>query len=272
MIAGHPWPVVAFLIAVAFIASLARGFSGFGSALIFIPLASAAVGPALAAPMLLIIDTFGATQMLPAAWRNADRRTVFVMSGGALVAIPVGTAALAWIDPTTMRWGISIAILALVVLLASGWRYAGRPMTVVTIGVGMVSGFLSAAAQIGGAPAIAYWLGSAASPQTVRANMVLFLGLSTVYTVVAYVVVGLFNWGLVGLCLATGPAYLAGTLLGMRMFGLASPETFRRICFALIALAAVLGLPVVRHSVIGVPKAGTETPATPAEPDAPPRR
>ena len=272
MIAGQPWLVVAFLAAIAFIAGLARGFSGFGSALIFIPLASAAVGPALAVPVLLVIDGIGAAPMLPTAWRHADRRSVLIMSLGAMIAVPAGTLALVWIDQTTLRWGISGVILALVALLASGRRYTGAPRPAVTAGVGIISGFLSGSAGIGGAPAIAYWLGSVAAAERVRANMVLFLAGSDLYAAIAYTMTGLFNWDVALLSLATGPAYMASTALGMRMFGMASPETFRRICFALIALAAVLGLPVVRHAVIGLPKPGTETPVIPAEPDAPPRR
>ena len=246
MIAGQPWPTVAFLVGVAFIAGLARGFSGFGSALIFIPLASAAVGPPLASAVLLAIDGLGAAPMLPAAWRLSDRRAVFTMSAGAVAAVPLGTMALTWIDPSTLRWVICTTILLLVALLASGWRYAGQPMTVVTVGVGLISGFLTGAAQIGGAPAIAYWLGGASSSHNVRANLVLFLACSTLYSAIAYAVSGLFGWGMAVMALVTGPAFLAGTMLGTRMFGLASQETFRRICFALIALAAILGLPVFR--------------------------
>lgn len=246
MIAGYPWLTVVFLIAVALIAGLARGFSGFGAALIFIPLASAAVGPPLASAVLLVIDGIGAAPMLPAAWRDADRRAVFTMSAGAVVAVPVGTMALAWIDPGTLRWGICAAVLALVLLLASGWRYAGQPRTAVTVGVGLISGFLTGTAQIGGAPAVAYWLGGESHTRSVRANLVLFLACSTFYAVVTYAMSGLFGWGMAALSLAVGPAYLAGTTLGMRMFGLASQKTFRRICYALIALAAILGLPIFR--------------------------
>ena len=122
MIAGQPWPTVAFLIGIALISGLARGFSGFGSALIFIPLGSAAVGPALASAVLLAIDGVGAAPMLPNAWREADRRAVLTMSAGAVMAVPLGTMALTWIEPNTLRWGICSAILALVLLLASGWR------------------------------------------------------------------------------------------------------------------------------------------------------
>ena len=47
---------VVFLIAAALAAGLARGFSGFGAALIFVPLASAVVGPQVAVPLLLVVD------------------------------------------------------------------------------------------------------------------------------------------------------------------------------------------------------------------------
>src|SRR6185436_13578711 len=42
--------------AVAFVSGTARGFSGFGSALIFMPLASSIADPRLVAALLLIID------------------------------------------------------------------------------------------------------------------------------------------------------------------------------------------------------------------------
>ena len=245
-LAGQPWPTVAFLALVALVAGLARGFSGFGAALIFIPLASAAVGPSLAAPILLAIDAIGALPMLPAAWRLSDRSAVFMMSAGALVTLPLGALALTHLDPIALRWGISGAILVLLGVLTSGWRYAGRPLPPVTVGIGLISGFLSGVAQIGGAPPVVYWLGSASSPIRVRANLVLFLACSSLYSVGAYMYSGLFSWAGVTLSLAAGPAYLAGTTLGMRMFGLASPQTFRRVCYALITLAAVIGLPVFR--------------------------
>src|SRR5258708_29345127 len=78
----------------AFVAALARGFSGFGSALLFVPLASTAIGPQAAAPLLLIIDGVAAAGLIPGAWRHADRRDVGTMSVGALAGIPLATCAL----------------------------------------------------------------------------------------------------------------------------------------------------------------------------------
>jgi uncharacterized protein len=245
--AGQPVAVMAYLAGVALVAGLARGFSGFGAALIFVPLASAAVGPMMAAPLLLVVDAVGALPMLPNGWRRADRGAVLVMNLGSLAVMPLGVMALTRLDPVTVRWGISALILVLVALLASGWTYAGRPHRAVTVLVGGVSGFLSGLAQIGGPPVVAYWLGrAAASAQEVRANIVLFFAFSTVSGAVVFGFSGLLSVPVGVLALTTGPAYMAGTMLGMRMFGLASQRTFRRICYALITLAAIIGLPVFR--------------------------
>ena len=66
----------------AFVAGCARGFSGFGGALIFVPVASSLVGAKLAVPLLLIVDLVLTPGLIPKAWRNADRANVGVMALG----------------------------------------------------------------------------------------------------------------------------------------------------------------------------------------------
>jgi uncharacterized membrane protein YfcA len=229
----------------AFLAALARGFSGFGSALIFVPLASTAIGPHAAAPLLLIIDGIAAAGLIPNAWRHADKRDVGTMSIGALVGVPLGAWVLTRSDPLTIRWSIVLFGVLLLALLMSGWRFHGRPTPAVTVGVGGVAGLLSGIAQVGGPPIIAYWLSRAISAETVRANVVLYFAIATVFSVVAYLVGDLLTTSVIGLAVMTGPIYGIGLYIGSRVFGLASETTFRRICFALIAVAIVLSLPIL---------------------------
>ena len=56
--------------AIAFVSGTARGFSGFGSALIFMPLASSMAAPQLVAAVLLIIDFIAALPLIPNAWKR----------------------------------------------------------------------------------------------------------------------------------------------------------------------------------------------------------
>src|SRR3981189_693742 len=77
--------------AIAFVSGTARGFSGFGSALIFMPLASSIAAPRLVAALLLVIDFVAAAPLIPNAWKQADRKATAIMAFGALIGVPIGT-------------------------------------------------------------------------------------------------------------------------------------------------------------------------------------
>src|SRR6201985_756288 len=111
---------------IAFVSGTARGFSGFGFALIFMPLASSIAAPRLVAALLLIIDLVAAAPLAPNAWRHADRKATAIIVAGALVGVPIGTYFLSRLDPVTTRWIISCFVGALLVLLLSGWGHRGH--------------------------------------------------------------------------------------------------------------------------------------------------
>jgi uncharacterized protein len=231
--------------AVALVAGTARGFSGFGAALIFMPLASSFAAPRLVAALLLIIDFVAAAPLVPNAWRQADRKATAVMVCGALIGVPLGTYFLSRLDPVTTRWIISGFVFALLMLLLSGWRYRGRDHAALSVGVGGVSGFCSGLAQTGGPPIVAYWLGRPLPSMTARANIFLFFGASDFFSAVSYAFSGLITRDALGFALIVGPVYAIGVALGASLFGRASEKLFRAICYALIAAALVIGLPAL---------------------------
>jgi uncharacterized membrane protein YfcA len=236
---------VLILVVTALVAGCARGFSGFGGALIFVPIASAVIGPRLAVPLLLIVDLVLTPGLIPKAWRNADRPNVGVMAAGAALGVPFGTYLLGHMEGTTIRWAIVGIVVVLLALLMSGWRYHGRPHASLTAAVGMTSGLFSGAAQVGGPPVVAYWLGGNFTPQAVRANIVLYFAISSLLSIASYLIAGIITWETVQLSLMIGPTFASGLFAGARLFSLANEIVFRRICYSLIAAAAVIGLPVL---------------------------
>ncbi|MBI3434322.1 MAG: sulfite exporter TauE/SafE family protein [Proteobacteria bacterium] len=235
---------LAFVAGAAFVAGLARGFSGFGAALIFIPLASTVVGPKVAAPLLLLIDVVAAAALIPRAWRAASRRDVGTMLAGTVVGIPLGTWILMRSDPVLIRWLIAAGVFAMLIVLVSGWRYRRRPTTALSVGVGAMAGLFTGAAQIGGPPIIVYWLGGTAPALTVRANFVLYFAASAAIAILSYIVAGVMTRSVLPLAVFVGPLYALGLWLGSRMFALASERIFRTVCYALIAVAALISLPL----------------------------
>ena len=77
-----------------------------------------------------------------------------------------------------------------------------------------------------------------------RASIILFFGATTLFTFLSYLATGIITAQSLWLAALVAPAYAAGLFAGSRAFGLASPEVFRRLCFALIAISVVTSLPV----------------------------
>jgi len=237
--------VVIGICAIALLSGAARGFSGFGSALIFMPLASSLAAPRLVAALLLIIDFIAAAPLVPNAWKHADRKATAIMVAGAFVGVPIGTYFLSRLDPVTTRWIISGFVGALLVLLLSGWRYRGRDYPALSIGIGSLSGFCSGLAQTGGPPIVGYWLGRPIASSIARANILLFFGASDFFSVVSYAFTGLITSDAVRFSCLVGPVYAIGVWFGSSLFGRASDALFRSICYALIAAAVIAGLPAL---------------------------
>ena len=103
----------------------------------------------------------------------------------------------------------------------------------------------SGAAQVGGPPVVAYWLGGALAPQTVRANIVLYFAISSVLSITSYLIAGLITWETVQLSLIIGPTFALGLFSGARLFTRTNETVFHRICYSLIAAAAIISLPVL---------------------------
>jgi uncharacterized protein len=229
---------------VSALAGAVRGFSGFGSALIFVPLISAIYDPRTAAGTFLLIDFAVALTVLPAVWREAHWRDVFPLAAAAVIAAQFGALILIYTEAVTLRWGIVIVVLILLGVLMSGWRYHGRPKLPVTLGVGALAGTLGGAIQIVGPPVIVYWLGSASSPAAVRANLNAFFSVFACALFVTYIVRGLLPAHVFVLALLLGPLQVIALRSGTRWFHAASAETYRRVAYAIVAVSALVSMPV----------------------------
>lgn len=241
-------PTPDLTLALAALASLVggtvRGFSGFGGALIFVPLISALYDPARAGPTLFVVDVILTAPLTLAALPRAGWREVAPMAAAAMLFTPLGVWLLAVTDPVLLRWAIAGAVAAILVVLMSGLRYAATPGLRATLPVGAVAGILGGAAQISGAPVAAFWLGGPGARDAVRANLIVFFALASMASGLSFWAAGLFDREVAGLALWLGPAYGLGVLIGKRWFVGASEQAYRRAAFAVIALAAVLSTPV----------------------------
>ncbi|WP_454684291.1 sulfite exporter TauE/SafE family protein [Ancylobacter moscoviensis] len=237
-------PALSWAFLTALVAGVTRGFSGFGGALIYVPLVSAAFGPQVAAPSLLVIDTVLTLPFLVPALRACLWRQVAPLAVGAVVMVPLGVWVLKHLDPLLLRWSLAALSLGLLALLVSGWRHSGRQNLPTTLSVGAVAGFFGGAAQMSGPAVVAYWLGSGQPSALVRANLFGFFALVTLASGTTYIANGMMTAEVGRLVLLLGPAYAIGLYAGARAFRGASDRAYRIAAYWVIAAAALLSLPL----------------------------
>jgi uncharacterized membrane protein YfcA len=229
---------------VAALSGFVRGFSGFGSALIYIPLIAAIYEPRIAAPTLLLIDLAGSTPFTIRELPRCNWREVAPVTTAAALAVPLGTMALVLIDPIVLRWAIAALVLGLLAVLVSGWRYHGAPTLPVSVGVGLFAGFGSGAVQIAGPAVIIFWLGGTSNTVTVRANLMVFFMLMDFITGAAYAAQGIMTTDVLALSVLLGVPFIVAMWGGARWFHGASDAAYRRAAYAIIAVSALVSLPL----------------------------
>lgn len=229
-------------VAAAVCAGLIRGFSGFGAAMVFIPVVSALYGPTVALPVLTIVDTAATAPLLPPAFRRCHWREVLPLLAGCGLLLPVGVAILVHVDAVLLHTAIVAVVLAATAALATGWRYQKAPGAPACVAIGGLAGFLGGATGMSGPPVILFWLGGQSDAQRVRANIIALFALTTVFTIAAYWANGLFTPQVWSLGLVLLPIYAVAIWAGAQAFHRTGERTFRRAALAFIALIAVASL------------------------------
>jgi uncharacterized protein len=244
---GYASPsMFAGLAAAAALGGLVRGFTGFGFSMVFVPLATLAVGPSTAVILIWIIDIPFAWPLAAASFKRVAWREVFPLLAGAVVAAPFGVWLLTNSDPVTARWMVALAILAGAAALMSGWRYRGAAGAPLSLGVGGLAGAASGLAQLGGMPVAIFWLAAQKNDaRQTKDNLNGFFAVLPVVTGWLYWSKGLLTMELVWMALPLLPPYGLALYAGARLFPLASETTFRGVAYAIIAMAALAALPLV---------------------------
>ncbi|MBZ8135385.1 sulfite exporter TauE/SafE family protein [Afifella sp. IM 167] len=237
-------PATLAMLAAVFVAGTLRGFAGFGAGLVFIPVAGALIGPRAAVIVLWAIDSLPTLPILLPALRHADYRSVLPAVLGTAIAIPFGVHVLATLDPVLLRWGMSVVVVVLVILLFSGMRFEGPRRRASAFGVGLIGGVLGGATQLSGPPMVVYWMSGTEAAARIRANLIVFFAFGTVLSGIAFYFNGIFSAESLMRAAIGTPVYFAALMTGQRLFSLASERAFRAVAITLIVMAAIVSLPV----------------------------
>jgi len=237
-------PGLAWLAATFILAGLVRGFTGFGTALIFMPVGAIFLPVPVAIVIVTVSGMLTWPLIVPQAVRVADRREVVMLAGAALVTAPLGVWLLSWVERDILRWLVAAAAALTLLALVSGWRYRGRVRGAGLGAVGAVAGVLGGTTGLTGPPVILFYLAGQLEAVRVRANTIVFLALLDIGILANLAIRGLVDATALWLAVLLALPYAAGMVVGQRLFRPERERAFRGLAYAVIAGAILTGLPL----------------------------
>ena len=134
---------IAFAFIAVFVGAFVRGYTGFGSSMIWVSSLSLVFPPILVVPAVFLLEIAASANLLPKVWREVEWRSLRWLLAGALVATPAGLYLLAVLPAAPVRIAISLTILTTSILLWRGFAWRAVPGAGPATAAGLLAGAMN---------------------------------------------------------------------------------------------------------------------------------
>ena len=231
--------VLAWGLVIAFAGGLIRGTTGFGASMVMTPPLALLFGPKVAVPVALLLETFAAASMLPAALAVARWRTIAPIGAAAVIAVPLGGYFLIASDPLILRKLIALTVIVFSLALLSGRRYQGVQRLPTSLALGALSGTMLGATSVGAPPVILYLLSGSDPVAVTRANLTLYVIVISAAGLIMLSVSGLMTGSTLQTAALLALPFATGVLAGSRLFAKFSEQRYRQFAMAFMFLVSL---------------------------------
>jgi uncharacterized membrane protein YfcA len=225
------------LAAVVAAAALVQSVSGFGFALLSVPLMALLIDAKDAVVVAALFGLASSTVLATRVHHGVVWPVARRMLASAALGMPLGLVVLLTVDERVLRLIIAVAVLAFVGLLLAGAtvRGSGRGVDLVS---GFVSGVLNTSVSTNGPPLVLALQARGLTPVEFRGTISVVLVGSSIVGNVLLGAAGRWT-GEVGRALLVGsPALIVGWVIGHRLARLVSPSRFRGLVVTLLLASA----------------------------------
>jgi len=227
-----------FLITLVVVVSgFLRGFIGFGSGLLMIPILSYFYSPIFAMVFNIVIEIPATIYLTFVGVKKCSFKEISPMMFTMMLTIPFGTVFLVSIDEQVIKILMSTLLIFFVILIASGWRIKTTITKYILVLGGIISGLMQGATGMGGPPYVTVLLSKNDSDEVARANILVITSGLVISAIISLYYFGLFTKNIFLTGIVTAPLYVFSTFIGSRFFTHSGNKYYRNS--SLMALGAV---------------------------------
>jgi uncharacterized membrane protein YfcA len=232
--------VAAAALVVFVLAAAAQAVTGFGLALVAVPLLTVFVDPVAAVVTTTMV---GLVLTGLASYRERDhveRSVATRLTGAALLGMPVGLLALSRLDERSLKMVIAAGLLLLVGLLLARVRLPAG--TTAQYGSGVVSGMLLTSTGMNGPPVVLTVQALGLPPRRFRGTLQVVFCMQDLVAVVAFIAFGFVDPVIAAAVAAGAVGVPVGWWAGDHLFAGLSPERFRAVVLSTLVATALVSL------------------------------
>ena len=230
------------VILTVFIASIIRGFNGFGFSATCISGFSFVMPAVEIVPIILILEVLISIFMAPYVWNKIDWNFVFKILLGIIIGSPIGLYLLKYLSPQTTHLYVCLIIIFFSILLMKGYSNKKINNNGSKIFIGIISGTLNGLTTLGGMPVALFLLVTSIQPAVIRGSLAALFFLTDIYAFVLSFFGGIVNLITIYRTLPLIILLPIGVYIGDKFFVKSKEILYRKVVFYFLIIISVFGI------------------------------
>ncbi len=238
----HGLVEIYFMMFTVLVASIIRGFNGFGFSATCISGFSFILPAIEIVPIILALEVIISIFMVPYIWNKIDWGFVLKILIGIMIGSPVGLYLLRHLNPETTHLSVCLSIIFFSFLLMKGYSNQKINNDYGKIFTGIISGTLNGLITLGGMPIALFLLTTSIQPSIIRGSLAALFFLTDIYAFVLSFFAGIVDLTTVYRVIPLIFILPIGVFIGNNFFVNSKEETYRKVVFYFLIFISILGI------------------------------
>ena len=231
-----------YVIFIVFIASIIRGFNGFGFSAICISGFSFILPAIEIVPIILALEVVISIFMVPYIWSKIDWSFVFKILLGIIIGSPIGLYLLKYLNPQTTHLSVCLLVIFFSILLMKGFSNQKINNNYGKFFTGIISGALNGLTTLGGMPVALFLLITSIQPAVIRGSLAALFFLTDIYAFVLSFFSGIVYTTTIYRVIPLIIILPLGVFIGDKFFVKSKEETYRKVVFYFLIIISIIGV------------------------------
>jgi len=233
---------LSLVIFTVFIASIIRGFNGFGFSAICVSGLSFILPAIEIIPIILILEVLISIFMIPYIWNKIDWKFVFQILTGIIIGSPIGLYLLKFLSPNITHTIICLIIIFFSALLMRGYSNKKINISSVKFFTGVVSGTINSLTTLGGMPVALLLLVTNITPAIIRGSLAALFFLTDIYAFMLSFLGGIVDLTTIYRTIPLIVILPLGVAIGNKFFVRSKEATYRKVVFYFLIIISIFGI------------------------------